>query len=33
MARVVWTREALGNLELIRAYIQQFDPVAAQRMA
>jgi len=33
MARVVWTREALANLELIRAYIQQFDPGAAQRMA
>jgi len=33
MARVVWTREALANLELIRAYIQQFNPGAAQRMA
>jgi toxin ParE1/3/4 len=33
MARVVWTREALSNIELIRAYIQQFDPGAAQRMA
>jgi toxin ParE1/3/4 len=26
MARIVWTREALENIELIRAYIQQFDP-------
>lgn len=33
MARIVWTREALGNLELIRRYIHQFDPRAAQRMA
>ena len=33
MVRVVWTREALTNLELIRAYIHQFDPQAAQRMA
>lgn len=33
MARVVWTHEALRNLELIRAYIAQFDPGAAQRMA
>ncbi len=33
MVRIVWTREALTNLELIRAYIHQFDPQAAQRMA
>ena len=33
MARVVWTREAIANLELIRSYIHQFDPQAAQRMA
>jgi addiction module RelE/StbE family toxin len=33
MARVVWTREALENVRLIRAYIDQFDPGAAQRMA
>jgi toxin ParE1/3/4 len=33
MARIVWTREALANLELTRAYIHQFDPGAAQRMA
>lgn len=33
MARIVWTREALANLELIRSYIHQFDPQAARRMA
>lgn len=33
MAEVVWTREALTNIELIRAYIQQFDPGASRRMA
>ncbi|MEO7689196.1 MAG: type II toxin-antitoxin system RelE/ParE family toxin [Sphingomonas sp.] len=33
MARIVWTREALASLELIRTYIHQFDPQAAQRMA
>jgi plasmid stabilization system protein ParE len=33
MARIVWTREALSNLELIRAYIHEFDPRAAGRMA
>jgi len=33
MARIVWTREALENVRLIRAYIDQFDPGAAQRMA
>jgi toxin ParE1/3/4 len=33
MARIVWTREALASLELIRSYIHQFDPQAAQRMA
>jgi plasmid stabilization system protein ParE len=33
MARIVWTREALHSIELIRAHIQQFDPGAAQRMA
>ena len=31
MARIDWTREALGHLELIRAYIGQFDPRAANR--
>ena len=33
MARITWTREALVSLELIRAYIHQFDPHAARRMA
>lgn len=33
MARVVWTREAISNIELIRAYILQFDPGASRRMA
>jgi toxin ParE1/3/4 len=33
MARIVWTREALGNLDLIRAYIHQFDPGAARNLA
>lgn len=33
MAEIVWTREALRNVEAIRAYIAQFDPRAAQRMA
>ena len=33
MAQIIWTVEALENLELIRAYIQQFDPAAARRFA
>lgn len=33
MARIVWTREALVNVELIRAYIHEFNPQAAARMA
>ena len=33
MARIVWTRRALVRLELIRAYVAQFDPEAAQRLA
>lgn len=33
MAEVVWSREALANLDLIIAYIKQFDPAAAQRFA
>lgn len=33
VAQVVWTRRALRNLEIIRAYISQFNPLAAQRMA
>jgi toxin ParE1/3/4 len=33
MAQIIWTRRALRNLEVIRAYISQFSPLAAQRMA
>lgn len=33
MAQVIWTRRALVQLELIRAYVAQFDPDAAQRLA
>lgn len=33
MAEVVWTREALSNLDLIATYVRQFDPGAAQRFA
>lgn len=32
MARIEWAREALAHLELIRAYIEQFDPDAATRL-
>lgn len=31
--RVVWTDEAVRNLEHIAAYIADFSPLAAQRMA
>lgn len=33
MFEVVWTRSAAVELRLIRAYISQFSPLAAQRMA
>ena len=33
MVRVVWTRDALVNLRLIRHDIEQFDPQAAERIA
>lgn len=33
MVQVVWTRRALSDLAAIRAYIGQFSPLAAQRMA
>ena len=33
MARIVWTREALADIEQIRVYVAQFDPAAAQRIA
>lgn len=31
MGRVIWSSVALDQLEEIRAYIAQFDPVAAER--
>lgn len=33
MAEVIWSREALENVQHIRAYIEQFNRSAAQRMA
>ena len=33
MAEVVWSDAALANLDAIEAYIRQFSPLAAQRMA
>ena len=33
MVRVVWTRRAAADVLTIRAYIGQFAPLAAQRMA
>ena len=30
---MIWTRSALRDLESIRTYIRQFNPLAAQRMA
>ena len=33
MPQVVWTRGAALDLQAIRAYIDQFSPLAAQRMA
>ncbi len=32
MVQVVWSRRALADLEAIRTYIGQFNPLAAQRM-
>ena len=31
--RVIWTDEAVANLDAIVAYIEDFSPLAAQRMA
>jgi plasmid stabilization system protein ParE len=31
--RVVWSDSALDDLDSIKAYISQFSPIAAQRMA
>ena len=33
MAEVVWTRGALADLRRVVAYIREFSPLAAQRMA
>jgi addiction module RelE/StbE family toxin len=33
VAEVVWTRRALADLTAIHAYVQQFAPLAAQRLA
>lgn len=33
MVQVVWTRGAASELRAIRAYIAQFSPLAAQRLA
>jgi plasmid stabilization system protein ParE len=31
--KVIWSNPALGHLRLIRAYIEQFNPRAAQELA
>ena len=33
MAEVVWTRRAIADLFAIHDYVQQFAPLAAQRLA
>lgn len=33
MVQVVWTYGALADLRAIRAYVAQFSPLAAQRLA
>lgn len=33
MRRIVWTEDAVANLEAIEAYISIFDAVAARRLA
>lgn len=33
MTEVVWTAEALANLRNLRAYIERFNPSAAERVA
>ena len=33
MVQIVWTQRALVRLRLIRAYIAEFDPDAAERLA
>lgn len=32
MAKVVWLNEAIDQLDLIVAYIELFDPIAAERI-
>jgi toxin ParE1/3/4 len=33
VAQVVWTRRAIADLEAVREYIEQFNPLAAERVA
>lgn len=33
MAEIVWTRRAIADLIAIQAYVRQFAPLAAQRLA
>jgi plasmid stabilization system protein ParE len=33
MVRVVWTRRAARDVRTIRAYVRQFAPIAADRLA
>ncbi len=33
MVQIVWTQRALVRLRLIRAYVEQFDPAAAELLA
>lgn len=33
VVQVVWTQRAVADLQAIRAYIEQFSPLAAQRIA
>jgi addiction module RelE/StbE family toxin len=33
LRRIVWTDEAVGNLEAIAAYVSSFNPAAAGRLA
>lgn len=33
MQRIVWTEDAVSNLEAIETYVSAFNPAAAQRLA
>ncbi|RHW18423.1 type II toxin-antitoxin system RelE/ParE family toxin [Sphingomonas gilva] len=33
MRRIIWTDEAVGNLEAIVTYVSAFNPAAARRLA